>query len=191
MSGLAREQSLSVKVDPAAADGVLAGVAATYGRDVERGPGLVMAIEPGAFSDQLKDPARIKILFQHQWENPIGRVTGFEDSEDVLRFEGKIIPHADRPLARQALADLREGLLDELSVGFSMVRWRTEDTLAADGTSLVRYVVLKARLKEISVVTFGAMGQDARVEQVHHDGSGSLAVLRAAEIRAQLARLRA
>jgi HK97 family phage prohead protease len=57
---------------------------------------------------------------------------------------------------------MREGIIDELSVGFDWVKWEEQRT--DDGLLIVHR---QARLREISVVTFGALGRNARAMTVN------------------------
>jgi HK97 family phage prohead protease len=107
----------------------------------------------------------VAVLWQHDWEEPIGRATGFKDSPSQLEFTARISAHDDIPTARKALALLREGVVDEISVGFEWGTWHEEGT--DDGLTIVH---TKARLREFSVVTFGALGRAARVQSVAAEG---------------------
>lgn len=190
MRQLEREQRWALTelaADPQ--DGTVRGVAAAYNVKVDRGWGLFLRLLPGSFAEQLRDPARVKLLFHHQWENPIGRIRDLTDTKTQLRVSGQILAHDDRPLARQVLADLRDGLVDEFSVGFEMLKWRVIEEKNDDGSMSYIYEVSRARLREISVVTFGAMGDKARIQSVNSVGQDpGLRAARAAQLRAQLAR---
>jgi uncharacterized protein len=180
-----RFTTLRASIDDSSETGVISGVAIKYGVNVERGRRLFERVEPGAFRAQLVDPARVAILWQHDTDSPIGRVTALEDSTEALRFKAKISEHADIPEAKKALAVLREGLADEVSVGFEWGAWSEERD---DEKGSLTIVHSKARLRELSVVTFGALGREARVLSVASDGPADLD-LRA--IRARLERLNA
>jgi HK97 family phage prohead protease len=149
--------------------GLITGVAVRYNTPVERGRNLFEMVEPGTFSRQVADPARVSVLWQHDSDSPIGRATKLIDTEELMRFSAQITQHADVPEARKALALLREGIIDEISVGFQWQKWtevREDDKLTILHT--------RARLRELSVVTFGALGRDARVLTVANDGNTGL-----------------
>jgi HK97 family phage prohead protease len=166
-----------------ATPGVISGIAVAYNVDVPRGPRLAERVAPGAFSAQVKAPNRVAVLWQHDTDSPIGRATKLTDSEEHLRFVAKISEHEDIPEARKALALLREGIVDEISVGFEWGTW-TEQRDEASGRTTILHT--KARLREFSVVTFGALGRDARVVSVAASGY----VIDPAAMRARLDALR-
>jgi hypothetical protein len=179
-----RFTTLRATLDAGDEPGTIAGVAVRYGVDVPRGPRFAERVEAGAFAAQLVDPARVAILWQHDGDSPIGRASALVDSASELRFVGRISESADIPDARKALALLREGLIDEVSVGFEWGKWREERD---DETGVTTIVHTKSRLRELSVVTFGALGRDARVLSVASAGAGDDFDLKA--IRARLASL--
>jgi len=164
---------LTAKVSEAEA-GTIKGVAVRYGVDVPRGEGLAERVSPGAFRAQLSAPNRVQVLWQHDWDSPIGRAVKLSDSGDELLFEALITENVDVPDARKALALLREGIIDEISVGFEWQTWHEE----RDKTHLT-IVHDKARLREFSVVTFGAQGKQAKVKSVASKGGLSVAAYRA------------
>ena len=177
-------QTLAAKVSPGAEPGTITGTAVRYDVDVDRGGGwLFLRLLPGVFADQVKDPARVKVLWQHDVWEPIGKVHGLADSKARLDFDAKIEDSANLPTAVKALELLRAGVLDEVSVGFDIKKFTREED---DERDRVTYIVSKAVLREISVVTFGAMGQDAKVKQVASESGPDLA--RAAEARVREAR---
>lgn len=168
-----------------ALDGIIKGTAMAYGTNIPRGPGMAERVEPGAFRAQMNAANRIPVLWQHDRDNPIGRATHLEDKDNALTFTAKILTNADVPDARKVLALLAEGVVDEISVGFEWGSWKEER--GENGETTI--VHEKARLRELSVVTFGALGRRARVHSVAAlDGAGSVNV---AAYRERLARLRA
>lgn len=126
-------------------DGTFEGYASVFGhldshRDI---------IEPGAFRTSLaaRPAPRIKMLRQHRQDEPIGTwIAAAEDSKG-LHVKGRLIREV--PLAAQTYALMREGALDELSIGFRTKRERF------DRAAGVRHVE-EVDLREISIVTFGS-----------------------------------
>lgn len=156
-----RHTTLTATLSDIAENGEFVGTAFQYGETVQRGPRYALRIEPGAFAAQLADPHRVKILWQHDRDNPIGVVTEFNDTKKALTFKARIIDNPAVPRAAEALALLRDGVLDELSIGFDWEKFREEQE-----PNMTTIVHTKARLREISVVTFGALGQKARVQSI-------------------------
>jgi hypothetical protein len=142
-------------------DGQFSGRAVPFGTEAELFPGLFESFQRGAFAAQVKDPARVKICYRHG--DIVGRAMELEERKDGLWVRGKIMPDPARPSAALALADLRDELLDELSIGFGEVRNGYTITEDSSGMHILH---TRAALREVSVVPFGAYGRDARVTQV-------------------------
>lgn len=175
---------LRAKITEADDAGTITGVAMVYGTPIQRGPGLYEQVEAGAFRAQMNAANRVAVLWQHDWESPIGRALDLFDKDGALHFKARISEHADIPEARKALALLREGYVDEVSVGFEWGTWKEQRNEAERSLTIVHE---KSRLRELSVVTFGALGRDARVLSV---ASASQRV-NVAAYRERLARLQA
>lgn len=141
-------------LDEVEADGSFSGYASLFGK-VDLGRDIV---ERGAFAASLRrrGAAGIRMLFQHDPGQPIGRWAGLEEDARGLYVRGQLATGAAR--ARDVLALMRAGALDGLSIGFRAVKTRRE---AASG---VRRII-EADLWEISIVTF-PMQPGARVETV-------------------------
>lgn len=177
MSQTDRFTTLSAKVEDVK-DGVITGIAAAYDTKITRGDSLFEMLKPGVFAAQVKDPARVPILWQHETDSPIGRVTGLQDSVSNLRFAAKVSQDERIPDATRATALLEAGIIDEMSVGFAWQKW--EQVRDDDGLTIVH---TRSRLKEISLVTFGALGREARVLTLASDA------INVAAIRESMARL--
>lgn len=160
--------------------GIITGVALPYDTDIERGFNLYERVQQGAFRSQLNAANRIMVLWQHDRDNPIGKATSLADVDGALHFSAKISQHEDIPEARKALALLREGVVEEISVGFKWEKW--EEIVTEEKTTILHK---KAQLMELSVVTFGAVGHDARVLTVASRG------INVAAYRERLGRLQA
>ncbi|WP_181708745.1 HK97 family phage prohead protease [Chthonobacter rhizosphaerae] len=102
---------------------------------------------PGAFAATLarRGAAGVKLLYQHDPAEPIGRWLDIRETDRGLRVTGQIL--ADTVKGRDAVALIETGILDGLSIGFRTVRART------DRKTGVRRVA-EVDLWEISVVTF-------------------------------------
>lgn len=115
-------------------------------------------VEPGAFRESLtrRGPAGIKLLWQHDPAEPIGRWVSLHEDSRGLFVRGQLSLAVGR--AREILALMREGAVDGLSIGFKAERTRTEPR-----TGLRR--LQRVDLWEISLVTFPMLPQ-ARVSAV-------------------------
>jgi len=136
------------------ADGTFSGYASLFG-EVDLGQDLVM---PGAFRDSLaaRGPQGVKLLFQHDPNEPIGVWLDLHEDARGLFARGRLMPEVTH--AREVLSLMRAGALDGLSIGFRTVQGRT------DPATGVRRLD-KIDLWEISVVTF-PMLPEARVSAV-------------------------
>ncbi|MDO1581553.1 HK97 family phage prohead protease [Rhizobium oryzicola] len=137
-------------------DGTFSGYASVFG-EVDLGKDV---IERGAFSHSLveRGAAKVRMLYQHDPNEPIGAWTTIREDERGLYVEGVLSPGVAR--AAEVFSLMKTGALDGLSIGFRTVRSRSEPK------SGVRRI-LEADLWEISVVTF-PMLPSARVSNVKH-----------------------
>lgn len=142
-------------------DGVFEGYASLFGvpdlgKDV---------VSPGAFADSLRrrGVGGVRLLFQHDPAQPIGRWLALAEDPRGLRVRGKLNLAVAR--AREIHALLREGAVDGLSIGFRVERARQERA-----TGLRR--LDKLDLWEVSIVTF-PMLPGARVSGVKRSIGGN------------------
>ena len=115
-------------------------------------------IMPGAFKGSIRSPKKIKMLWQHQSDQPVGVWTGFIETDKGLHAEGKLVLDVQR--AAEAHALMKAGAVDGLSIGFR---------IPAKGSVFDRETgirtITKIDLWEISLVTFPA-NPKARVSRV-------------------------
>ncbi|MDQ0317839.1 HK97 family phage prohead protease [Amorphus orientalis] len=144
----AHAAALEVKFSPApeptvSADGTFSGYATLFGRADLSGD----VVAPGAFARVLgeKEAGRIKLLYQHDPAEPIGRWLLIAEDRRGLHVRGRITDETTR--GREVRALMRDGVLDGLSIGFKTVR---EARDPATGHRLL----LEVDLWEISIVTF-------------------------------------
>ncbi len=156
-------------------DGSFEGYASLFNKEDLAGD----VVAPGAFADSLRQRgiAGIKLLFQHDANQPIGVWTQLREDARGLYAHGRLMPEVTK--AREVHALMRAGALDGLSIGFRTVKGRRD---RAAGTRRLERI----DLWEISVVTF-PMQPDARVGTVKR---ARAALSLAGAIRAGAARLR-
>ena len=145
---------LVAEVDTVAADGTFTGHASLFGiEDLAHD-----VVEPGAFRATLarRGVAGVKMLWHHDPAEPIGRWLDIREDERGLFVRGRIL--ADVARGREALALMRAGVLDGLSIGFRTVKGRR------DRATGVRRLA-EIDLWEISLVTF-PMQPRARIASV-------------------------
>jgi len=113
----------------------------------------------GAFNESLSKGnkvADVKLLWQHDVNEPIGIFTKIIEDETGLYVEGKLLNDVAR--AQEALALMQAGALDGLSIGFTIKDYEIDENT---GTR----IIFEADLWEVSLVTFPA-NSEARVQTV-------------------------
>jgi hypothetical protein len=113
----------------------------------------------GAFCDSLRQKRYgkdIKLLWQHQTDEPVGVFTKVIEDDLGLYVEGNLLLNIRR--AEEAFDLMNSGVLDGLSIGFTVQEYDYDE---ASGARLI----YKADLWEISLVTFPA-NEDARILKI-------------------------
>jgi len=151
----------TVTQDDGVTVGVFEGLASTFGnRDM-----VGDLVEPGAFTGALTRPAAVKMLWQHDARAPIGVWEEVRETAAGLEVKGRLVLEVQQ--AREALALLKAGAVDALSIGFSVRHGGAE----FDRERSLRRIKA-VELWEISVVTFPA-NPKARVERIKALDSGA------------------
>lgn len=143
-----------VKMDEGQGDtGTFSGFASTS--DLDRGGDIIVK---GAFARTLGERgADVKILWQHDMSKPIGKPTKLEERDGGLYIEGKI---SDTMLGREAMTLLKDGVINAMSIGYSVKE--------ADYNDHGVRVIEDLDLFEVSLVTF-PMNEKARITGVKED----------------------
>lgn len=131
------------------------GIAVPYDKEQRVGQDMTEVFRRGAFAEVVKAAHRVKLLRNHDINNPIGRATVLRETDEGLYAEFKISRTRE---GDDALELVKDGALDQLSIGFQPIknRKRTDGVIER----------LKAHLAEVSLVTFGAYGDAAAVAGV-------------------------
>lgn len=145
---------MDVTLETVRLDGAFSGYASVFDQ-VDQGRD---AIAKGAFTASLKNraPNAIRMLYQHDPDQPIGVWKTIREDDKGLYVEGQITRGVHR--SEEVLELMRAGAIDGLSIGFKTKRARV------NLTTKVRWI-LAADLWEISVVTFPLL-ESARIESV-------------------------
>lgn len=136
----------TVKFEVKAVDeeaGTFEGYAATFSKKPDSYGDI---IEPGAFTKTLKEAGkRVKILWNHNVLEPIGKPTELAEDDKGLFIKGKLSLGVQR--AREVLSLMKDGVITELSFGY--------DTLKESWQNGMRHLQ-EVRLWDVSPVTFAA-----------------------------------
>ncbi len=171
-----QHKRVDLALEDVSGDGSFAGYASLFGA-VDLGRDV---IEPGAFAASLKrrGASEVRMLYQHDPDQPIGRWLSIREDQRGLHVEGKLALGVAR--AREVHELMKSGALDGLSIGFQTLRARNE---AKAGVRRI----LSADLWEISVVTF-PMQPGARVTAVKAAGMEAPPALTRRELERRLTR---
>lgn len=134
--------------------GVIEGYGSIFG-NADTGGDVVQA---GAFKASLRAKPSVKMLWQHDPNEPIGKWDSVAEDGTGLRVKGRILTELAR--GREVLAMVREGIVDGLSIGYRTVRSGRKDGLR---------VIQEAEIWEVSLVTF-PMNTLARIDAVKAAG---------------------
>ena len=105
-------------------------------------------IEKGAFSKSIiENKSRIKILWQHNPNEPIGRPIEMYEDDKGLYIKAKI---SNTELGRKAMELMRDGVISEMSIGYEVEKKDFKGN---------NRVIKEVKLWEISAVTFAANPQ--------------------------------
>ena len=150
---------MTTELESARLDGRFSGYASVFGM-VDQSKD---SVERGAFLKSLrrKKPSDIRMLFQHDPDQPVGVWNRIEEDETGLYVEGKISTTTEK--GREVISLMRDGALDGLSIGFKTVRAKISPS---DGVRKI----FEVDLWEISIVTFPLLEQ-ARVVDVKSAGN--------------------
>jgi uncharacterized protein len=131
---------------------VITGYAAVFNSPTTIGDWFTEIIAPGAFSRSLSENGDIRALFNHNWDNVLGRTKSgtlkLEEDELGLKFE---IELPKTTLARDLAESMERGDINQCSFGF----WVTEETWDYSVEPYVR-TVNQVELFEVSVVSIPA-----------------------------------
>lgn len=133
------------------------GIAVPYGRPQRIDATLTEQFRKGAFAASIKAAHRVPFAREHlgMGGTLIGKLTALRDDAAGLYFEARVSPTV---AGDETLALLRDGALDNVSIGFRA----RQDRRLPDGT--IERVT--ADLRELAVVLEGAYGEHALVSAV-------------------------
>lgn len=132
----------------------ISGYASVFGNKDKAGDILIK----GCFSKSIQDRGpesaandKIIVLWMHDMNEPIGRLTVLYEDDKGLYFEA---PIDDVPRGNQAIKQLESGTLNQFSIGYQYVWENCEYDAEKDA-----FMVKEVKLHEISVVSIGCNGE--------------------------------
>lgn len=132
----------------------ISGYASVFGNKDKAGDILIK----GCFSKSIQDRGpessandKIIMLWMHDMNEPIGRLTVLYEDDKGLYFEA---PIDDVPRGNQAIKQLESGTLNQFSIGYQYVWENCEYDAEKDA-----FMVKEVKLHEISVVSVGCNGE--------------------------------
>ncbi|MDV2988565.1 MAG: HK97 family phage prohead protease [Dehalogenimonas sp.] len=136
----------TVKFEVKAVDeetGIFEGYGSTFTRTPDSYGDVV---DKGAFSKTIQEGSdRIKVLWNHDSHEPIGKPLELTEDEHGLKIKGKLSMGVQR--AREVLALMKDGVVNQMSIGYDTITEVVEDG--------VRHLK-EVRLWDVSPVTFAA-----------------------------------
>ena len=154
-----KDSGLGLDVKAVGDDGVIEG----YGSAWNVVDSYREAVLPGAFKASLakakRDKRTIKMLYQHDSHQPIGVWDELVEDDTGLRVRGRLLKDVS-PKAAETFGLIREGALDELSIGYREIETRKDPV--QPGVLFLKQL----DLREVSIVTFGALGRAAHIDSV-------------------------
>jgi uncharacterized protein len=117
-------------------------------------------VMPGAFAKTIKGRKPV-MLWQHDSDEPIGVWDVVEEQDRGLYVKGRIL---ETSMGNDAYTLVKAGAISGLSIGYSPVKWETDDTKG------VRKLT-EVKLYEVSLVTFPA-NEKAKITRVKSEDGG-------------------
>lgn len=156
---LTKNCGLAIDVKAIGDDGQIAGYASAFGVVDSYGERVL----PGAFKKSLaaakREKRTIKMLYQHDTKQPIGVWDVVDEDTKGLHVEGRLLKDVS-PKAAETYGLVKAGALDELSIGYREI----EAAPAKDNPAIIDLKQLD--LREVSIVTFGALGRAAHIDEI-------------------------
>lgn len=132
---------------------VISGYAAVFNSETEICPGITESIASGAFADSISRGDDVRALFNHDPSLILGRTkaeTLFLTEDDKGLFSKILLP--DTQLGRDLATSIARGDISQMSFGF----WIESESREIKADKTVHYVITKAKLFDVSPVTFPA-----------------------------------
>lgn len=129
------------------------GYFAKFNEITELWEGFTESISPGAFADDIEKNADIKALDNHNERHVLGRTKSntLELREDNIGLWGRIEINEEDSEAMNLYARVKRKDIDQCSIGMAIIERKMDYKVTSEHRT-----VIKAKLFEVSVVTFPA-----------------------------------
>ena len=151
-------KTLQFDTKEADAEGHISGYGAVFGNEDQGGDIIVAKAFDVSLTKNAASGKKVKMLWQHDPAQPIGVWDTVTADEHGLFMKGRLLPEVAK--AKEAIALLRAGAIDGLSIGY-----KTVDSVMKKGASRMIREIKEAALWETSIVTF-PMNEEALVTDV-------------------------
>lgn len=103
-------------------------------------------MQKGAFTKTLQESKRVKVLWQHNMNIPIGKPIAMSEDSNGLHVKAKI---SKTEKGKEAIILMKDGVLDEISIGFNTIKdeWDKKNNAR---------LIQEVKLWEFSLVTFAS-----------------------------------
>lgn len=106
-------------------------------------------IVKGAFAKTIRESKRVKVLWQHDPYQPIGKPEMMAEDSKGLHVKAKI---SNTQLGKDVVQLIKDGVIDELSIGFNTIKDEWDQKSGAR-------IIKEVKLWEFSPVTFASNDQ--------------------------------
>lgn len=141
-------KAVSFKADSVDADKrIVAGYASTY--DLDNGGDIIVK---GAFAKTLNDGTKVKVLWQHDSRQPIGKPVKMAEDDHGLYVESYI---AKTRQGDEALELAKEGIIDSMSIGYMVndADYKDDGIRVIKELTLLEYSLVTWPMNEAAVIT--------------------------------------
>lgn len=98
-----------------------------------------------------------RLSWGHDWADPVGVATAFRVEADGIYITGRLSDPDAVPRARQAAAQLADGTIDQVSIGFSRAESRSPTESERQRWPGVERMILDGEIDEIALVLRAAV----------------------------------
>lgn len=98
-----------------------------------------------------------RLAWAHSWDEPIGKVTSYDNRSDGLYMTARLSDPDAVPRARQAMAQLADGTIDSVSIGFRITESRVPSTSERERMPGLREVIVDGEISEVSLCLEGSV----------------------------------